>query len=346
MALTQTSQLQHFALGTFSIAGAAPFGGLVVNDHVVALRGIGDAGLPDSVLGLLECWEASLPRLRHAAMRWAGATANGSGSEPAVPVSMLKVHAPLQPRQIFAVGANYRRHVIELIMGDPDMRSGESKAAETEAERRREAERMMDERANSAQPYCFNKLPTSLAGPRDPLVIPAGAGKIDWECELAVVIGRPAWHVTAADSPAYIAGYAIANDVTARDLVFRRDIKAMGTDWLSAKSQPGFTPFGPYIVPAEFVDPYGLNIRLSVNDRVMQDEQTSDMLIRVDRQIEYLSSRLQLLPGDIICTGSPAGNGSFHGVFLKPGDHMVGSITGLGEQRIECVAAVRPERDR
>lgn len=331
MALTRTSHPQHFALGTFSIAGAAPFGGLVVDDHVVALRGLGDADLPDSVLGVLEYWETSLPRLRHAAMRWPDGAA--------VPVSMLKLHAPLQPRQIFAVGANYRRHVIELIMGDPDMRSGENEAAQTEAERHRAAERMMDERANSAQPYCFNKLPTSLAGPRDPLVIPAGAGKIDWECELAVVIGRPARHVTAADAPGYIAGYAIANDVTARDLVFRRDVKAMGTDWLSAKSQPGFTPFGPYIVPAEFVDPYGLNIQLSVNDRVMQDEQTSDMLIRIDRQIEYLSSRLQLLPGDIICTGSPAGNGSFHGVFLKPGDSMVGSITGLGEQRIECVAA-------
>lgn len=195
----------------------------------------------------------------------------------------------------------------------------------------------MDQRAANALPYCFTKLPTSIAGPVDPLELPRDAVKIDWECELAVVIGRPARHVSVADAADYIAGYAVVNDITARDLVFRRDVKAMGTDWLSAKSQPGFTPFGPYIVPAEFVDPYALTITLSVNGRVMQNESSADMLISIDRQIAYLSSRVQLLPGDIICTGSPAGNGSYHGIFLQRGDLMIGSITNLGDQRIACV---------
>lgn len=335
------TESRQFALGTFSIAGGASFGGMVVDDHVVALVGLGEDDLAGNVLGALEHWESSLAKLHRAARRWHDEGPGGGLAKMAVPVALLKVHAPLQPRQIFAVGANYRKHVIDLIMADPDMRSGDNQEAQTDAERQGRAEAMMDERANSAQPDCFNKLPTSIAGPCEPLVIPAGASKIDWECELAVVIGRPARHVPASDASAYVAGYAIVNDVTARDLVFRRDIKAIGTDWLSAKSQPGFTPFGPSIVPAEFIAPYDLNIRLSVNGRMMQDEQTSDMLIRIDRQIEYLSSRVQLLPGDIICTGSPAGNGSYHGVFLQPGDRMVGSITGLGEQQIECVAAER-----
>jgi 2,4-didehydro-3-deoxy-L-rhamnonate hydrolase len=323
-----------FGLGTFSITGSEPFGGMVLDGHAIALADLGDDKLPRSVLGLLEQWEVNLPKLRNSAARLAS---DKDLIDHAISVAHLQVHAPLQPRQIFGMGANYRKHVIDLIMADPDMRSGETDAAVSNVARREAAERIMDERANSAQPYCFIKLPTSIAGPYDSLRIPPRASKIDWECELAVIIGRPARHIAAADAALYVAGYAIANDVTARDLVFRRDVKALGTDWLSAKSQPGFTPLGPYLVPAEFVDPYALTIRLSVNGRLMQDELSADMLIRIDRQIEYLSSRVQLLPGDVICTGSPAGNGSYHGVFLQPGDHMVGAITGLGEQRIDCV---------
>ncbi|WP_246331601.1 fumarylacetoacetate hydrolase family protein [Sphingomonas chungangi] len=307
----------------------------MMKDRVVALSGMGEELFADDVLGLLDHWDNHLPTLRRAARRWA--EGDPSLVARSVHVDSLDIQCPYRPRQIFAVGANYRKHVIELIMADPDMRSDESEIAASDAERRAAAERLMDERANNATPYCFSKLPSSLGGPMDPLVIPPDAKKIDWECELAVIIGKPARHVSAAQASQYIAGYAIANDVTARDLVFRRDVKALGTDWVSSKSQPGFTPFGPYLVPAEFVDPRDVIIRLSVNDRVMQNEHSGDMLIPIERQIEYLSSRVQLMPGDVICTGSPAGNGSHHGVFLKPGDHMVASISGLGEQRVDCI---------
>jgi 2,4-diketo-3-deoxy-L-fuconate hydrolase len=324
-----------FSLSSFSIAGCRPFGGMMMKDRVVALSGLDEELLADDVLGLLDRWGTHLPTLRHVAQRWE--QGDPSLVARSVDVDRLDIHCPYRPRQIFAVGANYRKHVIELIMADPDMRSDESEIAVSDAERRAAAERLMDERANNATPYCFSKLPSSLGGPTDPLVIPPDAHKIDWECELAVIIGKPARHVAAAEASEYIAGYAIANDVTARDLVFRRDVKALGTDWVSSKSQPGFTPFGPYLVPAEFVDPKDVTIRLSVNDRVMQNEHSGDMLIPIERQIEYLSSRVHLMPGDVICTGSPAGNGSHHGVFLKPGDHMVASISGLGEQRIDCI---------
>jgi 2,4-diketo-3-deoxy-L-fuconate hydrolase len=332
-----------FAIGSFSIAGSDAFAGMVRDDQVIALTAL-DAALQNrSVLDLLEQWDANLPRLQRAAQRWADGDRGLVAL--ATPVTQLKVEAPLRPRQIFAIGANYRKHVIEIVMADPNMQFGEMATAADEASRRIAVERMMDERAANAQPYAFSKLPSALAGPFDALPIPAGAEKIDWECEIAVIIGRPARQVAAAEASAHIAGYAIANDVTARDLVFRRDIKIMGTDWVSAKSQPGFLPFGPYLVPAAFVDPTDLRIQLSVNDRVMQDEHSSDMLISIDRQIAYLSSRVQLLPGDVICTGSPAGNGSHHGVFLKPGDEMIAKITGLGEQRVTCRRAFQPDLD-
>ena len=323
-----------FGIGSFSIAGSEPFAGMIRDDYVIALTGLGEDGLLGNALDLLERWEASLPRLRRAAARWA----DGERAlvDLAVPVDRLKVHAPHRPRQIFAIGANYRKHVIDLVMADPDAQFGDMYPTIDEAERRAAVERMMDKRASTAQPYAFSKLPSSLAGPFDPLTLPANSKKVDWECEIAVIIGRPARHVAAKDASAYIAGYAIANDITARDLIFRRDVKVMGTDWISAKCQPGFLPFGPYIIPAEFADPRNLRIQLSVNGRLMQDEHSGDMLITIDRQIEYLSSRAQLLPGDVICTGSPAGNGSHHGVFLQPGDYMVAAISGLGEQRIIC----------
>jgi len=324
-----------FSIGSFSIAGSEPFAGMVRDDYVIALAAFEEDGLGGSVLDLLERWDLTLPRLVRSAERW---SVDQDGlAALAVRVDRLRVRPPFRPRQIFAMSANYRKHVIELVMGDPDMRSDELASAPDDAARYAAAERIMDERADDAQPYALNKLPSALAGPFDPLPIPADMQKIDWECELAVVIGRGARHVAAADAWSHVAGFAIANDVTARDLVFRRDIKAMGTDWVSSKSQPGFLPLGPYLVPAAFVNHRDLRIRLSVNDRVMQDESTRDMLIPIDRQIEYLSSRVQLLPGDVICTGSPAGNGSHHGVFLRSGDVMRASISGLGEQRTPCV---------
>jgi 2-keto-4-pentenoate hydratase/2-oxohepta-3-ene-1,7-dioic acid hydratase in catechol pathway len=246
--------------------------------------------------------------------------------------------APYIPRQVFCAGANYRKHVIGLIMGDHSMRDAGNES-ETEDERRARAEKLMDERAKAALPYCFIKLPSCVIGPRDDVVLPRNVAKPDWELELGVVIGRRARHVKAADAMSHIAGYVVVNDVTARDHIFRRDGSAIGADWLSGKCFPTFLPFGPMIVPRKFVtDPYSLIIALSVNGKVYQNETTADMMIGIERQIEFLSDRLELLPGDVICTGSPYGNGAAFGVFLKPGDVIEGSITGLGTQRNCCVA--------
>jgi 2-keto-4-pentenoate hydratase/2-oxohepta-3-ene-1,7-dioic acid hydratase in catechol pathway len=154
-----------------------------------------------------------------------------------------------------------------------------------------------------------------------------------------VVIGRRARHVSPEHAMEHVAGYAVVNDVTAREHIFRHDGSALGADWLSGKCFPTFLPFGPMVVPRQFVpDPYALTIRLSVNGKIYQDETTADMMISIERQIAYLSDRVELMPGDLICTGSPYGNGSAFGVFLKPGDVMEAAITGLGTQRNPCIA--------
>jgi 2-keto-4-pentenoate hydratase/2-oxohepta-3-ene-1,7-dioic acid hydratase in catechol pathway len=171
------------------------------------------------------------------------------------------------------------------------------------------------------------------------VVLPRNVMKPDWELELGVVIGRRARHVAPEQAMEHVAGYAIVNDITAREHIFRRDAGAIGADWLSGKCFPTFLPFGPLLVPRRFVpDPYALKIQLAVNGKLYQDESTRDMLIGIEQQIAYLSDRVELQPGDLICTGSPYGNGAAFGVFLKPGDVMEGSITGLGRQRNPCIA--------
>lgn len=282
---------------------------------------------------LLADWHAVLPKLRG----WAADDAAFAGA-PAL--DEARVLMPYRPNQLFCTGANYKKHVVGLIMGDPSMRTPEYEAMTPEALKAR-IEQMMDERA-AGLPFVFLKLPSSATGPYDDVVLPYDVEKPDWELELGVVIGRRAHRISADEAMDHVAGYAIVNDVTARELIFRRDGSAIGADWLSGKSYPTFLPFGPLIVPKDQVaNPYDLNLRLSVNGKVYQDENTSDMMIPIERQIAYLSSRCVLEPGDLICTGSPYGNGSAFGVFLQPGDVIEATIEGLGTQRNACVAETR-----
>jgi len=308
-----------FGLATLRDGGAA----LVVDGKAIRLA---DHGETRDALALLDDWEATLPQLERIA------------DDAAFGIEQAEFAVPYIPRQVFCTGANYRKHVIGLIMGDPSMRTAEHEGL-SDNERRARVEKMMDERANASLPFCFIKLPSCVVGPNDTVVLPRNVEKPDWELELGVVIGKRARHVSPDNAMDHVAGFVIVNDVTAREHIFRKDGSAIGADWLSGKCFPTFLPFGPMIVPKQFVaDPYTLNIRLSVNGKVYQDESTADMMINIERQVAYLSDRVELMPGDVICTGSPYGNGSAFGVFLKPGDVMEGTITGLGMQRNPCVA--------
>lgn len=331
-----------FKLGTFSAAGSRPFAGLVRGEQVIALhtlqrladgKGLALSGT-ESVFALLQNWESNFAALSHVL-----ALADQADALHWAPVSSLQVHAPVDlPRQIFCTGANYFKHVVDILVS---MGPGAHPGTEhmTPAQLRTHAEDMMRERARNGSPYVFSKIPSAITGPYDPVVLPTLATQPDWELELAVVIGKAARHVRREDAAKYIAGYTIANDITSRDLIWCKEPKAMGTDWISSKNSPTFLPLGPYLVPAAFVeDPAQLQIVLKLNGEVMQNESTSDMIFDIARQIEYISSRVQLWPGDVICTGSPAGNGIHFGRYLRDGDVMEASITGLGEQRNPCVA--------
>jgi 2-keto-4-pentenoate hydratase/2-oxohepta-3-ene-1,7-dioic acid hydratase in catechol pathway len=321
-----------FALGTFSASGQAAFPGVVAGDRVRNLAADRDfaafaTGGVLSTRSLLEHWDEALPRLVQTAETSAD-SADGWES-----VDSLRTHAPVEPRQIFQSGANYRTHVIDLAVAhEPaDGRPAEQVRAEAAA--------MMERRAAVGQPYLFLGLPSSVTGPYDDVVLPSWCAQPDWELELAAVIGAPAWRVGPGQALGHVAAYTIANDITARDQVFRRDMPEIGTDWLRGKNAPGFTPLGPYLVPAAFAgDPAGFRITLRLNGQVMQDESAKDMIFGVARLVSYASQVTTLLPGDLVLTGSPAGNGLHWGRLLRPGDVMEGAISGLGAQRTRCVA--------
>jgi 2,4-didehydro-3-deoxy-L-rhamnonate hydrolase len=187
------------------------------------------------------------------------------------------------------------------------------------------------------EPILFSKASSALSGPFDPVIIPRGSVKGDWEVELGVVIGREALYVDEADALDYVAGYCTINDVSEREFQIEK-----GGQWIKGKSAPTFGPTGPYLVTAdEVADPQNLRVWLSLNGKVVQDSNTDDMIFSVREIISYMSQFMKLQPGDIIATGTPSGVGM--GMkpqrFLRPGDVMEVEVEGLGKQRQETVAA-------
>ncbi|WP_439891166.1 fumarylacetoacetate hydrolase family protein [Ralstonia sp. 25C] len=325
--------MKHYALGTFSGQPGERFAGLVIDNRVAALNDLaqGSSALEPlrntSVLTLLDRWANILPLLDQVA------EAPRSGVHWFA-LEEVQTHAPVDlPRQVFCTGANYRKHVVDLTV---DSKIGPEGL--DEAGLRAWAENMMDARVANGDPYVFTKPVSAISGPFDDLVLPPTTTKPDWELELAVVIGRGGYQIPVERAMEHVAGFTIVNDISARDLIPRTDYKMLGTDWLRSKGQPGFLPMGPYLVPRQFVpDPHTLALRLSVSGQVMQNETTADMLFGIERQIEYISRYSRLLPGDVICTGSPAGNGTHYNRFLREGDVMEACIEGLGTQRQLCV---------
>ena len=208
----------------------------------------------------------------------------------------------------YCIGLNYAKH-----------------AAETGAEAPKE-------------PILFSKATSSLSGPYDPVVIPRGSKKTDWEVELGVVIGRETLYVSEADALDHVAGYCTINDVSER--AFQQE---MGGQWIKGKSAPTFGPTGPWLVTADEVpDPQTLRLWLSLNGKVVQDSNTDDMIFSVAEIVSYMSRFMKLMPGDVISTGTPSGVGlgMKPPLFLKPGDVMELEVEGLGRQRQEAEAAV------
>ncbi|KQM84611.1 hydrolase [Agromyces sp. Leaf222] len=319
-----------FALARFA-SDTGPVPGLVVGDRIRPLSS-SELGAP-SLNDFLAQGDAAWDRLAVLAT-----TADGSTDASWVPLGSVTLLAPVEPRQVLQTGANYRTHVIDLVV------AGRAKQDPRPIEELREwAADLMDRRAREGIPYFFIGLPACVVGADEILELPAYSDQHDWELELAVVIGAPAFRVAREDALEHVAGYTIVNDVTTRDLVFRQDMKDIGTDWYRAKNAPGFLPTGPFLVPARHVaDPGTLHLTLTVNGETMQDAETSDLLFGIPALIAAASETMPLLPGDLLLTGSPAGNGVVHGRMLRDGDVMVGTIEGLGSQVVRTAAARVP----
>jgi 2-keto-4-pentenoate hydratase/2-oxohepta-3-ene-1,7-dioic acid hydratase in catechol pathway len=212
-----------------------------------------------------------------------------------------------RPSKIVCIGLNYRDHAAESGMAIPQ------------------------------EPVVFFKSTTSIVGPNDALVIPRNARKVDWEVELAVVIGRKAAYVTEDRALDHVAGYVLHNDYSEREFQLER-----GGQWVKGKSADTFAPLGPFLAtPDEIVDVGRLDMWLSVNNVMRQKSTTANMIFAVPALVSYVSQFMTLLPGDVISTGTPAGVGlglKPTPVFLRPGDVVALGIAGLGDARQEVNA--------
>lgn len=214
------------------------------------------------------------------------------------PVDPAAFELPVpRPRQVFAIGANYRAHAAEAGVAPPE------------------------------QPVIFTKFPSCLTGPNDTVAI--RHDRVDWEVELVVVMGREARNVRAADGWDHVAGLAAGQDIS------ERSIQRLGPmpQFSMAKSLPGFGPAGPVIVtPDEFANPDDLELGCAVNGVAMQQSRTSDFIFPVGELVEYISHLMPMYPGDLIFTGTPEGVGATRKppIFLKPGDVLTSWVEGIG----------------
>ncbi|WP_238842103.1 fumarylacetoacetate hydrolase family protein [Sulfolobus sp. E11-6] len=182
------------------------------------------------------------------------------------------------------------------------------------------------------EPYLFVKLSTCLIGHKQPIIIPKSSKEVDYEGELAVVIGKRCKNVTKSEVYRYIIGYTIFNDVSYRDRRLHQMMKEFGINWLHGKSLDNGSPIGPWLVTKdEIEDPHNLYLVTMVNDEVRQNDNTRNMIFKIPEIIEYASSDITLYPGDIISTGTPSGVGLGTGKYLKAGDIVTVRIEKIGE---------------
>jgi 2,4-diketo-3-deoxy-L-fuconate hydrolase len=273
---------------------------------VASVAGGGVHPLPGgpSMAELLADWDTWLPRL--------DAYADGGELERAGSVDEIELGPAVpHPPNLYMAGANYADH------------SREMRGLGPEAEVAKPA----------GGPFMFLKPTTTIVAHRDAVRLSPGAERVDWEVELAVVIGRHGYQVDAADAASVIAGYTIANDVSVRGRFARDDVAEppMKFDWFAQKGWATSCPLGPWLVPAaQLPDAQSAAMRLTLNGTVEQESNTAEMIFSIAEQIAFVSSIVALVPGDVICTGTCAGVGMAKGRFLSPGDVMIAEIEGIG----------------
>ncbi|GAA1260897.1 fumarylacetoacetate hydrolase family protein [Kitasatospora nipponensis] len=282
---------------------APRLGARLGDEHVVDLAALAAAAGTDLPGDLLSLIQAGRPALETARALLADTTAAACPPGAVRPLSEVSLRAPLRPGKIIGVGLNYVEHVAE-------------------SHRTLDTERELPDR-----PVLFCKPSTAVTGPGQPILHNADLTKqLDWECELAVVIGRTASRVSEADAWRYVFGYSVMNDVSARD-------QRRSGQWFFSKGQDSYAPFGPAVVTAdEIPDPQDLRLSLRVNGETKQDSSTRHMLFAIPRLIADITSGVTLEPGDVISTGSPSGVGAglVPPQFLQPGDLVEATVERIG----------------
>ncbi|MCC2095434.1 MAG: fumarylacetoacetate hydrolase family protein [Hyphomicrobiales bacterium] len=285
-----------------------PRAGIVLGERVVDIARATRVNCDVSVDGILMDWQKAKNRLA------ALTTRKGLRGQA---LAKTKLLAPIpRPGAIYCAGSNYADHAAEM-----------ARAAGREPP--------ADPHDLGLRSWHFIKSSRAVTAPGATVKMPSNAKKVDWEVELAVVIGRKCKDVAEKDAYRYIAGYTIANDLSARDRGQREAMPATSAfrfDWTAHKSFDGSCPMGPWIVPAsEIKDPMDLELQLEVSGEMKQDSNTGHMIFNIREQIADLASKITLWPGDIIMTGTPDGVGNGRGEFLKAGDVVKARVEGIGE---------------
>ena len=276
--------------------------GAQVGDRVVDLAALAlaaGAELPGDLLSLVRAGQPALDAARALLESEPSAWPDGAAHA----LADVTLQAPLRPGKIIGIGLNYVEHVAE-------------------SHRTLDTDRELPDR-----PVLFSKPATAVTGPGQPILHNGDlTAQLDWECELAVVIGRTAFKVSEEDAWDHVFGYSIMNDISARD-------QRRSGQWFFSKGQDSYAPFGPAVVtPDELGDPTDLKLSLTVNGETMQDSSTRHMLFGIPKLIADISSGVTLEPGDVISTGSPSGVGAGRvpPLFLQPGDLVEATIEGIG----------------
>jgi 2-keto-4-pentenoate hydratase/2-oxohepta-3-ene-1,7-dioic acid hydratase in catechol pathway len=337
----QAQTQEPFKLGTFEENGRA-FLGLVIRDSLVADISQASAALPGAKLAipadmreLIVRYEELRPRL------YAIATAAAAAPATARPaylkdVKSVKLLPPVIPRTMLNAASNYAEHDAEM-----QRRANPNAAPPPQAPVPEPIPGIWERKAGDVRqnPYLFPKLSSTIIADGEAIRMPPGRDRVDWECELAVVIGRPATRVPSERASNYIFGYTLQNDVSDRG---GRADRRHGSDWFLQKNHDTFAPLGPFIVPKEFVpDPQKLGQKFTLSGNVMQDSNTERMTHDVYEMLSYATTIISLAPGDVIAMGSPAGVGTARAtpIYMKGGDTAVCTIEKIGTLTNPVVAA-------
>jgi 2-keto-4-pentenoate hydratase/2-oxohepta-3-ene-1,7-dioic acid hydratase in catechol pathway len=273
--------------------------GALKGNHIVNLHHASAGELPDDMLEFLKAGEVAMQTARDVLTK----------ADDGISADSVKLLSPVtNPSKVIAIGLNYMDHIREADIGVPEL----------------------------ATMFC--KYPSAIIGTDADIRWSRGlTQQVDYEAELAVVIGKAAKDVSEANAYDYIAGYMNCNDVSARDLQFRP-----GDQWLRGKCLDSFCPLGPYLVTRDEIDdPHKLSIKCKLNGELMQDSNTCEMIYQVPYLIQYLSEAFTLLPGDVIATGTPHGVGAFRDppIWLSQGDVVTVEVEGLGSLTNHCAVS-------